>query len=77
MKGEGGLMKHEAELLAEIDASIATMRRTFDGDVLSDNSDIIAMRVARMVADLYMYDPALIMTESFRLAVVDRISDRL
>ncbi len=64
----------EAELLAEIDASMASMRATLSVGVLDDYADIISMRVARMVADWYMYHPEFPMTESFRQALIERLA---
>ncbi len=69
-----GAAVHEDELLSEIDTSVASLRRTLSDGVLDDYADIVSTRVARMVADWYMYDPELVMTESFREAVLDRLA---
>jgi len=65
---------HEDERLGQIDAAIASMRGELSTTVLDDYADIISMRVARIVADWYMYDPEFIMTDAFRVAIVERLA---
>jgi hypothetical protein len=64
----------DSEILAEVDATIARLEREFYGEIMPGFGDVIALRVARIVADYAMYCPEAPISEAFRAAAVERLN---